>query len=483
MNLLYGKSNLLNLRQWADSSCIPQAMQLKLVSKLLLLLFLLVAIGPKAWAQPTEVIKIADEDDNNCQGIVKFKFIAGTTPGDYNIDNTKLMIQFDGETAAHELMYFDSGDCNDQIFSLPLADVTTSGLFQATIRLDGCERQRPYGVKLKNAKVNHEGGNRVIQMELHNLGKIRAQKGFKIWLDYKWWKNDEDLIRDENSEPAIYKKFEPISAVITRAARDECNPTEIAITAIVNTKCIANGFAYAITIEESTDPNFNSFTTLERDFPYYSHQIQDKTINHTYIKKNAGTEQLYYRAKVSYKDNSSQEIFQTKTSSVGTAQSFDVAAPHLISVSEDVCDNEIQVKWEYNTGEADKFALYRSNTANTGLHLDGVNDAIDVQNSTSLLFASELTLEADIKLEDLSLTNIFFQTGGVDIYTDTDGKLDITMGDGKLITDPLPLNTWVHITIVYNASSTSNDYIKVFYDGDEVGKLDNISLDPINGGG
>lgn len=423
-----------------------------------------------AWAQPTEVIKIS-ENAYNCQGIVRFKFLAGTTPGDYNIDNSKLMIQFDGEEAK-ELMYFDTGDCDDQIFSLRLEDVTTN--FGSTIVLDGCERERPHGVKLKNARVIQEGGNRLIDMELHGVGPIRSEKGFNLWLEYYWYEDDDadDLVDFGSTGAARYEKYQYINSVTTTALRDECNPNLVAVTAQAQVACTTSGSSYRLSLLKSFSEDFSSSTTLidRKVFPAagvssgFSESYEDTESSNA-----------FYKTVVEYERDG--VTFQIVESNVMPVQQFTVAPPVLKTISDDLCDNQINVEWEYNAGEADKFNIYRSSEKVTYLDFDGVDDRIEVLNSSGIspMGNRQMTVETWVRLDRYGLSQTLFHNEEIFLYMEN-GYLIASDFSGSYfyISSPqtLPLNVWVHVAFTLSWSGTYQ--ARLFVNGEIVTDTYNV---------
>ncbi|MEM1327401.1 MAG: LamG-like jellyroll fold domain-containing protein [Bacteroidota bacterium] len=404
---------------------------------------LLLLVAAVSFGQPDRIIKLSDD---KCEGRVKFKFIGGKEvkgvfdDDEFNIDNSKLMIQFDGENA-QEIMYFESGDCTPQVFSLPMpgADVT----------LDACKRGTPYGLDITKAEVSKDGENYFIEITIDNLGNIRTQKAFEIYLDYKWYENDDDLIRSGNTAAARYERHQPISSITTTATRETCLPERVTITARANVKCNKSGYKYRLTIEKDDNPNFSSPETLleNKDFTSNSGTIIDSLTDVT-------TASAYYRSILKYVKNGSSNIFQEQTSIVAPVQTFSVAPPVLREVSKTDCDNRINLKWQYSSSQASKFEIYRSSFAIRSLRFDGNRDFLTVSNSGNIFTSSSISFETRVKLTNLNQNNIFYNSGNFDIYTGSSGKLTASVGGTSVTsTNPLPINSWIHIAIVYDYPS------------------------------
>lgn len=439
--------------------------QMKLLNKSLLLLFFMLAWGTNVWAQPSQITPVSDE---KCAGMIRFNFLAGQEISgtfndiERNIDNSKLMIQFDGEEAK-ELMFFDAENCSGQIFSLELEGVD--------VTLDGCERERPYDIKLKNARTRISGNDRLVEMELHGLGPIRSQKGFDIWLEYKWYEDNEDLLESDETAKKRYEKHNYINAILTTAFRDECNPTEIKVTANAKIACNESGFKYRVTIQKSTNADLSSPTTLVDNKSYNAGSAGSSIItNITDIT--AG--QVYYRSTIDYLDGDNV-VYQTEESVITPVQEFNVAPPTMSAVSNDGCDNKINVKWQYNASEANRFNIYRSSDSDTYLQFDGSGDFIEVLHSTNISPATteEMTIEAWVRVDKTGSSQTIIQNGSFFLFMN-DGKLKGYAEDYDIMADggDLPLNSWVHVALSM-AWSGSKSFTKLFINGVEKGSISN----------
>lgn len=455
MNLLYAKFSFV-FKNWANLPCFPKTSKLRLLNKSLLLLFFMVAWGTNVLAQPSQITPVSDE---KCAGMIRFKFLAGQEISgtfndiERNIDNSKLMIQFDGETA-NEIMFFDAENCTPESFSLPLEGVD--------VTLDGCKRDAPHGIELKNARTRISGDDRLVEIELHGLGPIRSQKGFDIWLEYQWYEDNEDLLESDETGKKRYEKHEYINTIFTTAFRDDCNPNEVKVTANAKVACNESGFKYRVTIQKSTNSDLSSPTTLVDNKTYNAGSAGSSVITEI-TETTAG--QIYYRSIIEYLDGSNNP-YQKDTSVITSVQQFSVAPPTMSAVGSDQCDNKINVKWQYNASEADRFNIYRSLVTKNTLAFDGENDCLIVQNGGNMVTSADITLEARVKLNDLNNNNIFYNEGNFDIFTNGNGQLVVKMAgvSRDTVFEALPLNSWIHVAVVYDHTS----FLKVYLNGNLV---------------
>ncbi|NJK84096.1 MAG: hypothetical protein HC912_10145, partial [Saprospiraceae bacterium] len=265
-----------------------------------------------------------------------------------------------------------------------------------------------------------EGDNYFFIVTISNLRR-RSTNDLNFRLRWSW---DGDSDFDNQDTNKKVDKKSAINAIFVSAFRDDCNPNEIKITSNANVACNKSGFKYTITIQKSSNANFSSPTTLVDKRAYESANSGSAIV--TEITDNTAG-QVYFKSIIEYSRtittvvpgtfplqfSTSDLVYQTVESVITPVQQFSVAPPALSTVSKDNCNNKINVKWQYNAAEANKFNIYRSSSADTYLQFDGSGDYIEVLNSTNISPATtqEMTIEAWVRVDKIGASQTIVQNG------------------------------------------------------------------------
>lgn len=420
-----------------------------LYRKLCLLVLLMFMYGINAWAQP-QSITVLDDETIGCEGKVRLKFEAGfdESSDDY-ITNAQLYLNDGDSGGERELLYITNFGNADTEIDMGFEDWEWSRRSTGASNIGYIE----------SVGQKREGDRYFFIVTIKNLTR-RSENALNFRLRWSW-DGDTDY-SNEDTDKQISKKT-PINVAIVTAFRDDCNPNEVKVTSSASIACNKSGFKYRVTIQKSLSSDFSSPTTLV-DKRVYESENEGDAVDTQITDNTLG--QIYFKSIIEYVDNNGL-IFQTEESAITPVQAFSVAPPTLTEVSEEVCDNTIDVKWAYNAAAANSFKVYRSSNKINTLNFDGDNDCLTIAGGGNMFTNSSITLEARVKLSDLQSNNIFNNPGNFDVYTNSNGNLVTSVGGVSLTSDdPLPLNTWVHIAIVYDYTSS----LKVYLNGNLVGQ-------------
>lgn len=415
------------------------------------LLFLILGIG-SAWAQPQNLL-LLDDETLSCEGKVRLKFAAGIDEFSDDYITTANLYLNDG-SGEREILYIrNSGSCGGN--EPNEIDMNFEDWCWGKRSTD----QSNFG-EIESVGQQREGDNYFFIVTIKNLSR-RSENDLNFRLNWNW-EGDTDF-SDRNTFKEVNKKAF-INSVFVSAFRDDCNPSEIKITSNSSIACNKSNFNYKVSIQKSTSADFSSPTTLV-DKKNYSSSSAGSSIVLEITDNTAG--QVFYKSTVEYE--SGGLIYQTKESVITPVQQFSVAPPALAEVSNDICNNTINLKWQYNAEEANTFNIYRSSEKDTYLQFDGQADYVEVLNSTSLSPATteEMTMETWVRVDKTGSSQTILQNGSFFLFMQN-GELKGYAGNSLYTVDggSLPLNSWVHVALSA-AWSSSKSFTKIFVNGQE----------------
>ncbi len=422
-------------------------------------LFVILLTPGIVFAQPTSITSV-NRDALECKGKIQLRFLLGkeeTCFGCFDDYLDRGQLYLDDGTGEREILYISEGGDDIETFE-------DWGWYRRSTD----QKDKGWVESVTTEKISND---LFILVTIKNLVN-RSSSDLNFRLKYEW-EGDQD--RDDQTTFRANKK-EIINATNVIATRDDCNQEKINLEIIAPVTCSESGYNFRLNVEEATDAAFTNPMSIVINRVTASSSVSN-TYNFTHEVTNAGTNDRFYRATLEYV-GSDGIVYDKRISTISKVQKINLASPTLTSVSDDVCENQINLSWQYNQAEVSNFEIYRTAEVVYGLHFKE-GDYINVDNF-NIASLPTMTIEALVDLRKLSQANLFYLSGSgtLDIYTDSEGKIKTNLGSKSYsIDETLPTNSLAHFVYQYDANS---DVVRIYINnrliGEESGSLSDLNL-------
>ncbi len=149
-------------------------------------------------------------------------------------------------------------------------------------------------------------------------------------------------------------------------------------------------------------------------------------------------------------------------------------------------DDGKDISGNFSDAQLKASAKFSSGVSGSGLYLDGTGESYAVIPSEAVSNLRDYTIEAWYKPEKADVTQRIFDFGNdtnrymffTPFYADNTARYAITVGsfgneNGISVNKPAPLNEWSHVAV-----TSEGDKISLYIDGELVGEIDGVELDP-----